>query len=129
MRAFLCTEFAALLNRAEVRQAEFARLAGVTARQVNNWCRGRATVPKWAAALALLLAECTPNELEIRLEEAEFAWYEVLGVAADADAATARRAMTRLALAYHPNTGSAQDHMTRINAAYEKARQAPSGIV
>jgi hypothetical protein len=36
----------ALLGRAEVSQAGFARLAGVTPRQVNNWCRGRAAVPR-----------------------------------------------------------------------------------
>jgi transcriptional regulator with XRE-family HTH domain len=127
MRALLGTEFAALLARAEIRQAEFSRLAGVTARQVNNWCRGRAAVPKWAAVLAIALAEVAPEALEIRLEEAELAWHEVLGVAADANSATARRAMTRLALAYHPDTGGTQDHMTRINAAYEKARQALEG--
>ena len=30
------------------RQATFARLVGVTPRQVNNWARGRATAPLWA---------------------------------------------------------------------------------
>ena len=44
MRALLHTEFAALLARAGVSQASFARLTGVTARQVNNWARGRALV-------------------------------------------------------------------------------------
>jgi hypothetical protein len=121
MRALLCTEFVALLARSDVRQAAFARLADVTARQVNNWCRGRAAVPKWAAVLAIALAEVTPEALEIRLEEAELAWHEVLGVDADADAATARRAMTRLALGYHPDTGGNQEQMARINAAYETA--------
>jgi DNA-binding transcriptional regulator YiaG len=121
MRALLGTEFAALLARSDVRQAAFARLAGVTARQVNNWCRGRAAVPKWAAALAAVLPEISPDELEIRIEEADFAWHEVLGVDADADAATARRAMTRLALGYHPDTGGNQEQMARINAAYETA--------
>ena len=46
MQTLLHTEFAALLDRADVRQVAFARLTGVTARQVNNWCRGRATVPR-----------------------------------------------------------------------------------
>jgi len=55
MRALLHTEFAALLDRAGVSQAAFARLAGVTARQVNNWTRGRAAVPRWAALLAVVL--------------------------------------------------------------------------
>src|ERR1700722_11937115 len=118
MNTLLGTEFAALLARAGVSQAGFARLAGVTARQVNNWCRCRAAVPRWAAVLALVLAEITPEELEIRLAEASFAWHEVLGVAADADAATARRAMTRLALLYHPDTGGDPAQMVRINAAY-----------
>jgi len=50
MRALLHTEFNALLARAGVTQAGFARLAGLTPRQVNNWARGRAAVPKWAEA-------------------------------------------------------------------------------
>jgi DNA-binding transcriptional regulator YiaG len=52
MRALLATEFAALLTRADVSQAAFARLTGVTPRQVNNWCRARAAVPLWAAVRA-----------------------------------------------------------------------------
>jgi DnaJ-domain-containing protein 1 len=81
------------------------------------------------AVLAIALAEVTPDEWEPRLAAAAFAWHEVRGVASDADSATARRAMTRLALAYHPDTGGTPDQMTRINVAYEKARQAASGIV
>jgi DNA-binding transcriptional regulator YiaG len=46
MRALLHTEFNALLARAGVTQAGFARLAGLTPRQVNNWARGRAAVPQ-----------------------------------------------------------------------------------
>ncbi len=61
------------------------------------------------------------EELEIRLEETVFAWHEVLGVSADADAATTQRAMRRLALSYHPDTGGNQEQMARINAAYETA--------
>jgi DNA-binding transcriptional regulator YiaG len=122
IKALLGTEFAALLVRATISQAGFARLAGVTARQVNNWCCGRAAVPKWASALALVLAEISPEELEIRLEEADFGWHEVLGVPADADAATAGRAMTRLVLAHHPDAGGDRAQMTRINAAYAAAR-------
>ena len=59
-----------LLARADVSQAAFARLAGVTARQVNNWCRGRASVPPWAALLAVILQERSPEALAILAEEA-----------------------------------------------------------
>jgi DNA-binding transcriptional regulator YiaG len=45
VRALLHTEFAALLARADVSQAAFARLSGYTPRQVNNWARGRAAAP------------------------------------------------------------------------------------
>jgi transcriptional regulator with XRE-family HTH domain len=72
MRALLHTEFAALLARAGVSQAGFARLTGVTARQVNNWARGRALVPKWAALLAVALQDISPEALTIALEEAAF---------------------------------------------------------
>jgi transcriptional regulator with XRE-family HTH domain len=58
-----------LLGRADVSQAAFARLAGVTARQVNNWCRGRAVVPSWAAVLAGVLQEQSPEALTIMVEE------------------------------------------------------------
>ena len=60
MRALLHTEFTAFLARADVTQAGFARLAGVTPRQVNNWARGRAAVPKWAGLLLVALDELTP---------------------------------------------------------------------
>jgi hypothetical protein len=52
MHPRLHTEFAALLARAAVTNADFARLTGVTTRQVNNGCRGRAAVPRWAAMFA-----------------------------------------------------------------------------
>ena len=72
MRALLHTEFDALLACAGVSQASFARLTGVTARQVNNWARRRALVPQWAALLAAALQEFSPEALTISLEEAEF---------------------------------------------------------
>jgi transcriptional regulator with XRE-family HTH domain len=122
MRALLHTEFASLLARAGVSQASFARLTGVTARQVNNWARGRAIVPPWAALLAVALQDLSPEALTIALEEASFSWYDILGVPPNADTAAARRAMTRLALRYHPDKGGRPEHMTRINAAYENAR-------
>src|SRR6266700_574339 len=100
MRALLNTEFAALLARAGVSQASFARLTGVTARQINNWARGRALVPQWAALLAVLLQDSSLEALTIALEEAAFSWHEILGVSPSADIAAARRAMTRLALCY-----------------------------
>jgi DNA-binding transcriptional regulator YdaS (Cro superfamily) len=92
MKTLLHTEFAALLARADVRQVTFARLADVTPRQVNNWCRGRAAVPQWAALLAMVLAEFTPEALAIMLEEAAFSWHETLGVPPAADASIARSA-------------------------------------
>jgi transcriptional regulator with XRE-family HTH domain len=61
MRALLHTEFNALLARAGVTQAGVARLAGLTPRQVNNWARRRAAVPKWAEAAKVppaYLVEC-----------------------------------------------------------------------
>ena len=122
MTTLLHTEFAALLARADVRQAEFARLTGVTPRQVNNWCRGRASVPQWAATLAVVLVEFTPEALAIMLEDAAFSWHETLGVTPGADASTARRAMTKLALIYHPDKHGSQEQMIRVNAAYEMAR-------
>jgi DnaJ-class molecular chaperone len=67
------------------------------------------------------IAEFSPEALEIMVEAADFGWAETLGVAPNADASLVRRAMTKLALAYHPDKGGAQDQMARINAAYEKA--------
>src|SRR5450755_161600 len=123
MRALLHTEFAALLARAGVSQAGFARLTGVTASQVNNWARGPALVPQWAALLAVALQDLSPEALTISLEEAEFSWREILRVPPNVNTAAARRAMTRLALRYHPDKGGRPEQMTRINAAYENARR------
>ena len=122
MRTLLHTEFVALLARVRVSQASFARLAGVTARQVNNWARGRAAVPQWAALLAVALETFSPEALAILLDETAFSWHEILGVPLNADGAAAGRAMTRLALRYHPDKGGQPEEMTRINAAYEAAR-------
>ena len=63
-------QFVALLSHADSSQAAFARLAGVTPRQVNNWCRDRAAVPAWAALLALILQHHSPAALAIMAEEA-----------------------------------------------------------
>src|SRR6516162_8535940 len=71
MRALLATEFTALLDRADVTQAAFARLTGVTPRQVNNWCRVRAAVPLWAGLLAALLQDHSPEALTIAVEEVQ----------------------------------------------------------
>jgi transcriptional regulator with XRE-family HTH domain len=122
MRALLHTEFAALLARVGVSQAAFARLTGLTSRQVNNWCRGRAAVPPWAAALAVILDQLSPDAIAMMVDETVFGWHETLGVPPAADAAVVRRAMTRLALAYHPDKSGTQQQMTRINTAYEQAR-------
>ena len=126
MRTLLHTEFAALLARAGVSQASFARLTGVTARQVNNWACGRALVPQWAALLAATLQDFSPEALTISLEEVEFSWSEILGVPPNADTAAARRAMTRLAFRYHPDQGGRPEQMTRVNTAYEQARDGVS---
>jgi transcriptional regulator with XRE-family HTH domain len=123
MRALLHTEFNALLARAGVTQAGFARLAGLTPRQVNNWARGRADVPQWAALLVVAMHELTPEGLKIMLEDAEFRWHETLGISPNADVATLRRAMTKLAMTYHPDKGGRPEQMTRVNAAYERALQ------
>jgi len=126
MRVLLHTEFAALLGRAGVSQAVFARLAGFSPRQVNNWCRGRAAVPPWAAALAVLLEERSPEAIAMLIEEAAFAWHETLGVPSGADTDAIRLAMRRLALRYHPDQGGTEAQMTRINAAYAEARTTPA---
>src|ERR1700712_1473033 len=105
MPAFLHTEFTALLARAGVSQARFARLSGVSARQINNWARGRAAVPAWAGLLAVALEELSPDRLALMAEDTGLGWAEVLGVSAQADAATTRRAWTGLALRYHPDKG------------------------
>ncbi len=123
MRALLHTEFTTLLARAGVTQAGFARLAGLTPRQVNNWARGRAAVQKWAALLVVALDALTPDGLEIMVKDAEFRWHETLGVVPDADLAALRPAMTKLAMIYHPDRGGRPDQMTRVDAAYERALQ------
>ena len=56
-----------------VSQAAFARLVGITPRQVNNWCRGRAAVPVWAAIIAIVLQHRSAEALTIDLEEARLA--------------------------------------------------------
>jgi len=122
MQALLGTEFAALLARADVSQAAFARLTGYTTRQVNNWCRANAAVPPWAAALALLLQHTSPEAIQILLAELTFRWHETLGVPPNADPAIIRHAWARLARAYHPDRGGTQDQMARLNAAYQRAR-------
>jgi transcriptional regulator with XRE-family HTH domain len=123
MRALLHTEFTALLARAGVTQAGFARLAGLTPRQVNNWARGRGAVPTWAALLLVALDELTPDGLETMFEDAEFRWHETLGLSPNADVAALRRAMTKLAMIYHTDKGGRPEQMTRVNAAYERALQ------
>jgi DNA-binding transcriptional regulator YiaG len=87
VRALLHTEFAALLARANVSQAAFARLSGYTTRQVNNWCWARAAVPPWAATLAVLLQDVSPEAIQILLEELQFSWHETPRRAAQSNAA------------------------------------------
>jgi len=125
VKTLLHTELAALLARNGVSQAAFARLTGLTPRQVNNWCRGRAAVPPWAAALAVVLDEHSPDAITMRLEEVSFRWHETLGLPPAADATSVRQAMSRLALAYHPDKGGTPAQMARVNAAYAQARANP----
>ena len=126
MRDLLHTEFVALLNRADVTQAGFGRLTGVTARQVNNWAKGRAAIPRWAALIAAMLEDFTAETIEITVEAAVFDWSEVLGVPMSSDVSTIRQAMLRLAALYHPDKGGQSDQMVRVNAAYEQALNATS---
>jgi len=125
MRTLLHTEFTALLARTGTSQAGFARLAGFSPRQVNNWCRGRAAVPPWAAALAVLLEERAPEVITMLVEEAAFAWHETLGVPPGAEADAIRLAVRRLARRYAPDQGGAERQWARINAACAQARTTP----
>lgn len=125
MSPLLHAELATLLARAGVSQARFARLIGLTPRQVNNWCCGRAAMPRWAALLAALLEERSPRALSLALADGAFTWHETLGLPPAADASSVRQAMTRLALAYHPDKGGTPTQMARINAAYVQARANP----
>lgn len=83
----MCTlsprQFTARLAQAGVSQAAFARLTGLSARQVNNWCRGRATVPSWAAALAVLLEHHSPDSIAMMVEEAAMSRPNAPGTSAD----------------------------------------------
>jgi transcriptional regulator with XRE-family HTH domain len=114
MQALLGTEFAALLARADVSQAVFARLTGYTTRQVNNWCRARAAVPPWAAALAILLQDHPDPARGGSVQLAR-------NPRRAADAGTIRGAWARLANAHHPDKGGTQEQMALLNAAYERA--------
>ena len=109
------------IRKRDISQAAFARLSGYTTRQVNNWCRARAAVPPWAAALAVLLQEASPEAIQILLEEVQFSWHETLGVPPNANPGATRRAWARLAHAHHPDKGGTQEQMVRLNAAYERA--------
>jgi hypothetical protein len=97
-----------------------------TPRQVNNWCRGRAAVPPWAAALAVLLEERSPEAVTMLVEETTFAWHETLGVPPSAETGAVRLALRRLALRYRPDQGGTKAQMTRINAACAHARAKPA---
>ena len=99
------TEFVALLNRADVTQAGFARLTGITSRQVNNWAKGRAAIPRWAALIAAMMEDFTPEAFEIAPKATDFDWSNVLEVSVNSDVWTIRRAMLRLAALSHPDKG------------------------
>ena len=69
MRTLLSMDFIALLAWAGVSQAAFARLTGITTRQVNNWARGHVAVPRWAILLAVVLGGYSAETLTMMLEE------------------------------------------------------------
>jgi hypothetical protein len=77
--------------------------------------------------LAVALEELTPELIAIMLEEMTFLWHEVLGIPPGSDAGAARRAMTPMALLYHPDKGGQPEQMVRVNAAYEEAQCANLG--
>lgn len=125
MRALLHTEFTALLARAGVSQAAFARLSGVTPRQVNKWARGHAAVPRWAPLLAIVVEETAPEALLLMLDDTQRSCHEVLGIPGDAEMATSRRAMLGSALPYHPDKGGLPEQMTLVSKAYAGVRPRP----
>lgn len=59
-----------LLAEADCSQASFARLTGITTRQINAWCRGQAVTPRWALILATTLQQHSPDALTMALEKA-----------------------------------------------------------
>ena len=119
MRALLHTAFAALLARADVSQAAFARISGYTPRQVNTWARGRAALgDRSRHGPATDLTRSDPDHAR-----GNHVRHETLGVPPNADPAALRRAMARLALIYHPDKGGHPDLMRRVNGAYERARR------
>ena len=85
-----------------------------------------AVIPPWAAALAVLLEEQSPEAITMLSEETAFVWHETLGVPPDAADDAVRLAMRRLALRYHPDQGGTEAQMARINAAYAQARATPA---
>jgi DNA-binding transcriptional regulator YiaG len=64
------TPLVALLAAADCSQAAFARLTGITTRQINAWCRDQAATPRWALILATILQQHSPDALTMALEEA-----------------------------------------------------------
>jgi len=127
MRTLLHTEFAALLARTGTSQAAFARLTGLTARQVNNWCRGRAAVPPWAAALAAILDERSPDALEMMVDDTQFSWDETLNVPPGTATEEIDRALRRLARRSAPDQGGTAAQRTRIDTACAQARTTVEG--
>ncbi len=123
MRAPLHTDFAAVLNRAGVSQAAFARLGGVTARQVNNWTCGRAAVPRWAALLVIDLVDTTPDALLLMLNDAPLSCHQVLGVACGADMATLRQAAHGLALLTTPTGVASPSRWSSSTRPMRKSRR------
>ncbi len=113
----LHTEFDALLRRACVMQTEFAVMCGVTTKAVNNWCRGRQAVPRWAWVIAHVM-----DQVDVYAQPT-FRWDQTLGVCPPLTLAKAMRARAVLAKQYHPDIGGDVQAMQRINAALDAAKK------
>ena len=122
MRTLLHAEFAALLDRADVSQAAFARRVGVTLREVSSWVRGRAAGQRWVALLAIVLEDTMVEALLSMLNDAQLSYHQVLGVPYGADMAAICRAMRGLALLYHPDTGGWPEQMIIVTSLMRKLR-------
>jgi hypothetical protein len=114
---FIHTEFAALLQRNGYWQTDFAKLCGVTNNAVNNWCRGRRGIPRWAWVIA-----STPMS-SVLTDTLAFTCQETLGVSYPRTPASAAKARATLAKKYHPDAGGRHEQMVRINNAYDVARK------
>ena len=99
-------------------QVEFAAICGVTTIAVNNWCRGRKPVPRWAWVIANLM-----SGEDSFYPQPTFEWHEILGIYPPLSLAKASHARTALAKQYHPDIGGDAQAMQRINNALDDAKK------